>query len=76
MLYTANSPGLRPIGVLELVYSPGRWCSVSRPRKAGAPGPSAAKVGATRTPLSFADGGGAHFDCIFTMYPNLSLIHI
>ena len=65
-----NSPGLRPIGLLDLQLSPGRCVFVSRRRKVGAPGPSAAKVGPTWSPLSFPDDGGAHFDCIFSMDPN------
>ena len=44
-----NSPGQRPIGVLDLRYSPGSFWNVPRPRKVGAPGPTAAKAGPTRS---------------------------
>ena len=70
IISNCKSPGPRPIGVLDLELSPGRCCYVSRPRKVGAPGPSAAKVGAKLSGLSFVDDRGAHFDCIFTMDPN------
>ena len=39
-----NSPGLRPIGVLDPLQ--GCVWNVPRPRKVGGPGPSAAEVGA------------------------------
>ena len=55
--------------MLDLVYSPGRCCFVPKPRKVGAPGPTAAKVGSTRSGFSIVDDRVAHFDCIFTMDP-------
>ena len=64
-----NSPGQRPIGVLDLVYSPRSFWNVPRPRKVSAPGPSAAKVGAKRLrspPVNLRQG---HGDLVFAMDP-------
>ena len=42
-----NSPGHWPIGALDILQ--GCVLNVPRPRQAGAPGPSAAKISATRS---------------------------
>ena len=62
-----NSPGHGPIGVLDL--SQGCVLNVPRPRKVGAPGPSAAKVGSPRSgppPPNLQQG---HGDLVFAMDP-------
>ena len=62
-----NSPGQRPIGVLDLRYSPGSFWNVPRPRKVGGPGPSAAKVGprpSRQPPVNLRQG---HGDLLFAM---------
>ena len=66
---TINSPGQRPIGVLDLEICPGRSLFVSRPRKVGAPGPSAAKVGSVRSPLPPINRCQGHGDLVFAMDP-------
>ena len=60
-----NSPGHGPIGVLD--PSLGCVLKVPRPRKVGAPGPSAAKVGATLLDLPPANRCQGHGDLMFSM---------
>ena len=62
-----NSPGHGPIGVLD--PSLGCVLKVPRPRKVGAPGPSAAKVGATRSRQPRANLPQGHGDLVFAMDP-------
>ena len=52
------SPGLRPIGVLDPLQ--GCVWNVPRPRKVGAPGPSAAEVGSLRSGWIPANLPGSH----------------
>ena len=66
---SGNSPGQRPIGVLDLVYSPGSFWNVPRPRKVGAPGPSAAEVGPTLSPQPRINLPQGHGDLLFAMDP-------
>ena len=62
-----NSPGHGAIGVLDL--SQGCVLNVPRPRKVGAPGPSAAKVGAKRSPPPPVNLRQGHGDLVFAMDP-------
>ena len=62
-----NSPGLGPMGVSDLQYTPGRCLFVSRPRKVGCTGPTAAKVGHKRSPWIQANHRQGHPDCICAM---------
>ena len=62
-----NSPGQRPIGVLDPLL--GCVWYVPRPRKVGGPGPSAAEVGPTLSPpppINLRQGHGA---LVFAMDP-------
>ena len=65
-----NSPGQRPIGVLDLFEIVVRcvW-KVPRPRKVGAPGPSAAKLGSERSPPPPINLPQGHGDLVFAMGP-------
>ena len=61
--YYISSPGHGPIGVLD----PPLGCvwKVPRPRKVGAPGPSAAKVGGKRSPPPPLNLWQGHGDLVF-----------
>ena len=62
-----DSPGQRPIGVLD----PPQGCvwKVPRPRKVGGPGPSAAEVGPTRSRPPPANLPQCHGALLFAMDP-------
>ena len=60
-----NSPGHGPIGVLD--PSLGCVLKVPRPRKVGGPGPSAAKVGPTRSRQPRVNLRQGHGDLVFAM---------
>ncbi|MDA8609508.1 hypothetical protein N9L19_01180 [bacterium] len=64
-----NSPGQRPIGVLDPPPRLGVCFEVPRPRKVGAPGPSAAEVGPTRSPPPPLNRCQGHGDLLFAMDP-------
>ena len=62
-----NSPGQRPIGVLDLLQ--GCVWKVPRPREVGAPGPSAAKVGGPLSGPPRINLPQCHGDLVFAMDP-------
>ena len=63
-----NSPGQRPIGVLDPLQ--GCVWNVPRPRKVGTPGPSAAEVGAHRSGRIRINLPRNHDDLRFTKDPD------
>ena len=62
-----NSPGQRPIGVLDLLQ--GCVCFVPRPRKVGAPGSPAAEVGPERSRQPRVNLRQGHGALVFAMDP-------
>ena len=62
-----NSPGQRPLGVSDPVQ--GCVWKVPRPRKVGAPGPSAAKLGVERSPWCPPSLPQGHGGQVFAMDP-------